>query len=181
MKNKTWWMRLIEALTLIFALVALFSPFAAILLPAVLQAISANGQSDLSVSKAWVRPIAVSMAGSDMEGMTMNDSVTAAYMVIENRGGGADKLIGVSTDVASIAEIHQTQIDEMGVARMRPQPEGVEIPSNSTLLIEPLSYHIMLSGLTRTLEREQEITIQLTFASGTVLDIFAIVADFPPE
>lgn len=180
-KSKPYWMRVIEALTLIFAIIAVLSPFAAILLPRLLQPLSTPRQSEIAVSNAWVRPIDVPAPSSDMEGMSMNDAVTAAYMTIENRGGAADTLISVSTDVASIAEIHQTQIDEMGVARMRPQPEGVEILSNSTLLIEPLSYHIMLSGLTRTLEREQEITLQLTFASGTMLDVVAIVADFPPE
>jgi hypothetical protein len=37
MNDKPRWMRFTEALTLIFAIIAVVSPFAAILLPAVLQ------------------------------------------------------------------------------------------------------------------------------------------------
>ncbi|MDK3159350.1 copper chaperone PCu(A)C [Kamptonema cortianum] len=179
-KQKPLWMRVIEALTLIFAIIAVLSPFAAILLPAVLQALTSNGQSDLSVSQAWVRPITVSTTDETMADMPMNDGVTAAYMIIINRGA-ADQLVSISTEAAETAELHQTQVDEAGIARMRPQPDGIAIPSNAETRIEPMGYHIMLSGLTRTLERDQEISMQLTFASGTVLNVTALVADYAPE
>lgn len=179
-KHKPVWMRVMKALTLIFAVIALLSLFAALILPAVIETPFAASRSELSVSQAWVRPITVSTTDEAMAGMAMNDGVTAAYMIITNRGG-ADQLVSVSTDAAETAELHQTQVDEAGVARMRPQSDGLAIPSNGETRIEPMGYHIMLSGLSRSLERGQEISMQLTFASGTVLDVTALVADFAPE
>lgn len=181
MKSKPYWMRVIEALTLIFAIIAVLSPFAAILLPRLLQPLSSPPQSDMVVSNAWVRPIDVPAPSTDMEGMSMNDVVTAAYMTIENRGGAADTLISVSADIATTLELHQTQIDASGIARMRPQPEGIEIPANSIVYIEPVSYHIMLTGLTQSLERGETIILNLSFASGITMDVSAVIADFAPE
>jgi len=175
-------MRLIEALTLVFAIIALLSPFAAILLPALLQPLIAVEQSELSASNAWVQPLEVSLETSDMEGMSSNNSAGAAYMVIENRGGGADTLIGVATDAATSVEICEQQTDEASVVRLRLSPEGIDIPPNSTLTLEPSSHQLIIfSGVIGRLESGQEITLQLSFASGTVLDIIAIIADFPPE
>lgn len=181
MKSKPYWMRVIGVLTLIIVIIALLSPFAAILLPRLLQPLSTSRQSEIAVSNAWVRPIDVPASSSDMEGMSMNDAVTAAYMAIENRGGVADTLISVSTDIATMVELHQTQIDASGIARMRPQPEGIEIPANSIVKIEPISYHIMLTGLTQSLERGESIVLNLSFTSGTTMDISAVIADFAPE
>jgi copper(I)-binding protein len=180
LKNKPVWMRVIEALTLIFAIIAVLSPFAAIILPAVLQALAANNRSELSVSQAWVRPINVLMSGDDMAGMNMDTGVTAAYMIVENRGNGADRLLRISTDAAQTAELHQTQVNDAGVARMLPQPEGIDVPPNGQLRIEPMGYHVMLRDLTRSLELGDELQLQLTFASGTVLDVSAVVSDFAP-
>ena len=174
-------MRLIEALTLILAIIAMLSPFAALIIPLILQAQAANRQSILSVSDAWIRPINVSMDDGMMEGMVMGEGVTAAYMLIENRGGGNDRLTGITTDAAMTVELHRTQIDDAGVARMRIQPDGIEIPANTIVRIEPLSYHVMLSDLTRSLERGESVNLQLTFASGTVLDVSALVSDFAPN
>jgi copper(I)-binding protein len=174
-------MRLIEALTLILAIIAMLSPFAALIVPLILQTLSANQQSILSVSDAWIRPINVSTDDGIMEGMVMGEGVTAAYMLIENRGGIGDRLIRITTDAAVTVELHLTQIDDTGFARMRIQPDGIEIPANTIVRIEPLSYHVMLSDLTRSLERGQSVTLQLNFASGTVQDVSALVSDYAPD
>jgi copper(I)-binding protein len=113
--------------------------------------------------------------------MAMSSGVTAAYMTIENRGGGADRLISVSTEVAAEAEIHQTQISETDIAQMIRQTDGVPILPNSALNIAPGGYHIMLSGLTGSLKSGQSVVLRLTFASGTTLETLAIVSDLPPD
>lgn len=181
MSDKPRWMRFIEALTLIFAVIAVVSPFAAILLPAVLQTQILSKRSELSVSKAWVRPVEISIVDDETHDMAMSSGVTAAYMIIENRGGGADRLISVSTEVAAEAEIHQTQISETDIAQMIPQTDGVPILPNSALNIAPGGYHIMLSGLTGSLKSGQSVVLRLTFASGTTLETLAIVSDLPPD
>lgn len=180
--KKPRWMRVIEALTFIFALIAVLSPFAAILLPAILMnRQAATTESDLFISDAWVRPIEVTMSDHDMGDMSGVGGVTAAYMKIENRGNGADRLTSVSTDVASVVEIHRTEVNSDGIARMIPQPEGIELQPNSIVMIEPLGYHIMVGGLNRSLQIEDTITLLLNFESGKQLEIPVVVADFPPN
>lgn len=182
MNKKPLWMRIIEALTVIFALIAALSPFAAILLPALLQnRQAATTESDLLISDAWARPIEVQMPGHDMGDMSGDAGVTAAYMKIENRGNGADRLTRISTDSASVVEIHRTEVDSEGIARMVPQAEGIEIVPNSIVMIEPLGYHIMLGGLNRSFQIDDRITLLLNFESGKQLEITVVVADFPPN
>ena len=50
--------------------------------------------------------------------------VGGAYMTITNKGTEADRLIGVSSPVASQAEVHQMSMDN-GVMSMRPVPGGL--------------------------------------------------------
>lgn len=175
--------KFVEAITLLFAVVAVLSPFLAIIGPFVFMRLSsASGTNDIEVREAWVRPITLP-AGHSMENMSssdMPDTPTAAYMVIENKGNGNDRLIRIATNVAETAEIHQTQIDNQGVVRMQPYPDGIEIPANATVTIEPGSYHIMLTGIKESLEVGETIVLMLTFESGQEIVIDALVSELPP-
>lgn len=137
------------------------------------------------IANAWVRPILIETSSDGqmggMEGMSTNNGVTGAYMVIENRGGTADRLISVTSEAATTIEMHQTQIDEAGIMRMRPQPDGIEIPALTTVEVKPGGYHLMLTGMTQSLELGQSINLSLTFASGGTFEVSAVVADYAPE
>lgn len=65
-----------------------------------------TGTSEITVSNAWIRP-------GETDG-----SPTAAYMVIQNTGNGADRLLSISADFSNMLEVHETQIVD-DVARMR--------------------------------------------------------------
>jgi copper(I)-binding protein len=110
------------------------------------------------------------MGGMDMG---MNGPVSAAYMLIENRGGAADRLLRASTDAAAVVEIHETQIDDQGVGRMRPLVEGLEIPANGSVRLEPGGYHIMLMDLRRDLVAGEIVRLTLTFESGKEITVEA--------
>lgn len=179
-KREPVWMRLLKALTLIFAIIAALSPFVVIFLPAVLRAVEANSRSAISVTNAWVRPIEMSMSDHNMSQAANEGTPTAAYMRIQNDGGAADTLLSAASDVAATVELHQTQIDDAGIARMVQQTDGLQIPGYSAIDIEPGGYHIMLSGLNRSLQTGGSILIRLTFASGTVVEVNAVVTDLPP-
>src|SRR5579863_1631412 len=71
--------------------------------------------------------------------------VAGAYMTITNKGTEADRLIGVSSPVASKAEVHQMSMDN-GVMSMRPVPGGLEIKPGQTITLNPDSFHLMLMG-----------------------------------
>jgi len=162
-----------------------------------LSACSGPAESNLSVSDAWARAASLMPMGEDAtntgasdEGMAMNDesedsmdggmnmdmsagAVSAAYMTIENQGNAADRLVSASTDAAGVVEIHTSEMDDQGVMRMRPVPDGLEIPANSSLTLEPGGYHLMLMDLQRDLNAGDTITLTLNFESGKQLTVDA--------
>ncbi len=67
----------------------------------------------------------------------------AVYFEVVNPGATSDRLVRVETSAASAAETHET-IDDGGVMRMRPRPEGFEVPAGGTLRLAPGGKHLML-------------------------------------
>ena len=75
--------------------------------------------------------------------------------------GGPDRLVGASTPVAAVAEVHET-INDNGVMRMRPIP-ALPLPPGQTVVLKPGSYHIMLMGLKRQLRDGETFSVTLNF------------------
>lgn len=67
----------------------------------------------------------------------------AVYLEIRNGTGRDDRLLRIETEVAKVAEIHET-FEDGGVIRMRAFPEGLEIPAGGTVVFEPGGKHVML-------------------------------------
>jgi copper(I)-binding protein len=62
---------------------------------------------------------------------------------IENRGDGADRLVGAETDAALAIEIHRTVIDDDGRASMR-MLDDIVIPAGETVRFRPGGLHLMV-------------------------------------
>jgi len=114
---------------------------------AVLAAWAMASHAEVTVSEAWVR------------GTVPGQSETGAFMRIKSTK--ALKLLGVSSPVAKKVEIHKMEMDQ-GVMRMRPM-SGLEIPANSSVALEPGSYHVMLIGVTKPLVKGQKVPMTLEF------------------
>jgi copper(I)-binding protein len=107
------------------------------------------------VSKAWSRPTPPAA------------TVGAAYFWITNLGGSTDRLISLSSPLASKVEIHESR-EVNGVAEMR-EVSFVEFPAGATVKIEPGGLHVMLIGLTRPLIAGATLALSLKFRdAGTV-------------
>ena len=119
---------------------------------------------DLAIRKPWSRPT--------MEGMPMG----VAYLVIENRGKTADKLLGATSPVAEGVELHRSAIAD-GMASMRPV-EAVEIAAGATINIEPEGLHFMLVGLKQPLVAGSEFPLELSFEKAGAVTVQVKVA--PP-
>lgn len=127
-----------------------------------------------SAAGAMATPTGEAMAmstpepGSEMSsGMPMAGTNSAAYMVIRNTGGEADKLIKAESDVAGAVEIHNVKM-ENNVMEMF-QVDGVAIPANGQAELKPGSFHVMLIGLNRDLKVGDKVKLTLTFEkAGTV-------------
>jgi copper(I)-binding protein len=100
--------------------------------------------------------------------------VGGAYMTITNKGTEADRLISVSSPVASKAEVHQMSMDN-GVMTMRPVPGGLEIKPGQTVVLDPDSFHLMLMGLKQPLAQGEHMKATLDFAKAGKLDVEFVV------
>ncbi len=122
-------------------------------------------EDTVHVSDAWAR--------SPMQ------DVGAVYFVAHNGAEQDDRLVGVSTDAAARAEIHET-VEQDGQMVMQPV-EGVTIPANDEVSFEPGGYHIMLFELTEPLEVDSTISLTLEFEDAGRIEIQALVKPYVPE
>jgi hypothetical protein len=100
--------------------------------------------------------------------------VAGAYMTITNKGPEADRLIGVSSPLASQTEVHHMAMDK-GVMSMRRVSGGLEIKPGQTVVFNPESFHLMLTGLKQPLAKGERLKATLDFAKAGKLDVEFVV------
>ena len=84
------------------------------------------------------------------------------YLKITNNGTDADVLVGASSDVADRVEVHETSIDDKGVASMK-KLDTVELKSGQSIELKPAGMHIMFMGLKEPLKEGGVVKAQLKF------------------
>jgi copper(I)-binding protein len=112
--------------------------------------------SGISVQEAWARAPAGKAATS------------AAYMTVHT-SGAADQLVGVSTPVASKAELHETTKED-GVMKMRPVT-SIAIAPGKPAMLAPGGLHVMLMGLTQPLHVGDSFPLTLRFARAAPVTV----------
>ena len=113
----------------------------------------------VNVAEAWARP-------ADTSGVNRS----AAYFMLRNGTAEPVGLVGVRTDVARVAELHQS-FQEDGVMRMRPTVDGVEIAPDEAVVFEPGGYHVMLIDLQRPLVAGDRFPMTLTLEPGGAREV----------
>lgn len=99
------------------------------------------------------------------------------FLTVTNEGGTPDRLVGVASPIADRVEIHEMKVID-DVMKMRPVPEGVEIPAGETVEIKPGSLHIMFVDLTGPIEQGAPVPVTLTFQNAGSIDVEMVVT--PP-
>ncbi|HEX2256140.1 MAG TPA: copper chaperone PCu(A)C [Afifellaceae bacterium] len=94
----------------------------------------------------------------------------AGYLTIRNAGAEPDRLLAAASPQAGRVELHETSISG-GVARMRPLPQGLEIASGQTIVLEPGGRHLMFSELDEGLKAGESVPVTLTFAEAGELHV----------
>lgn len=108
-----------------------------------------RGQGTLSVEDAWARP-----------GRAASNS--AVYFRIDNPTNRADTLLGASSTVAGLVEIHLSMMGADETMSMHPQDE-VPVPGRSQVTFEPGGLHLMLVDLHRDLLEGDQFELVLHF------------------
>lgn len=123
---------------------------------------SANNAAGLiTVNNPWIRATAP------------GQTVSGAFMTLENHSATAFTLTAVSFSGANTVEIHETSMAD-GIMRMR-KVSQIEIPANGPAELQPGSYHIMLIGLEREMKAGTTETLTLTLSDGSQKTVQALV------
>ena len=102
-------------------------------------------RAGVEVSGAWAR---ATMPGQKVAGV---------YMQL--RSDVQARLVGVKTDAAKTAEVHQMS-HEGGVMRMR-RLESLDLPAGKTVTLAPGGYHLMLLDILRPLKAGERVSVTL--------------------
>jgi len=106
----------------------------------------------------------------------VNTPNSAVFMTLENT---TNKNISLEMawcyDIVQAAELHTSEIKD-GIRTMH-KVEKIDIPANSSIVLKPGGFHIMLIGLKKPLEVGKTIDINLGFSNGTGQTIKAEVKD----
>jgi len=104
---------------------------------------------ELTVTDAWSRstpPVA---------------KVGVVYFTLKNGTGKSDRLLKLSTPVASRVEVHRTEVLD-GIARMR-EVAVLHVVANQTVEFRPGGLHVMLMGLKEPLVGGTTYDLELLF------------------
>jgi copper(I)-binding protein len=93
----------------------------------------------------------------------------AAYATIVNAGSAADRLVAVSSPIASEAELHISVV-EGTVATMR-SVTAVDLAPGERLELKPGGLHVMLVGLRQPLRQGERFPLVFTFEKAGAVEL----------
>lgn len=110
--------------------------------------LSTASAQGVTVSGAWVR------------GSVAGQTASGAFMELQSAENAV--LLGASSPVAGVVELHEMSMDN-GMMKMRAVPK-LELPAGKTVALKPGGYHIMLMDLKRPLKKGEVVPLTLRFA-----------------
>jgi periplasmic copper chaperone A len=102
----------------------------------------------VDVKDAWVR--------TSVQGQ----KATGAFMTLTAKEGLT--LIGGSSPVAGVTEIHEMKVDG-GIMKMRAMAGGLALPAGQAVELKPGGYHVMLMDLKAPLAKDTAVALTLVF------------------
>ncbi|MGB1682665.1 MAG: copper chaperone PCu(A)C [Arenicellales bacterium] len=124
-----------------------------------------------STGALWAHAIEVHEAIVRM--VPPGQSVSVAFMTLHNHDSRDRVLVSGRSEVADSVELHNHVMQD-GLMKMR-RVDAVTLPAGGSVSLKPGGLHIMLIGLTRTLQLGQTVEIDLYFADGERLTLAARV------
>lgn len=113
---------------------------------------------DIHIENAWTR---ATPNGAPAGG---------AFVTLTNNGKMADRLIGASSDVAKVVEVHEMSMDN-GVMKMAHLKDGLVIEPGATVELKPGSFHLMMIGLHKAIAKGDMVKITLEFEHAGQVEV----------
>jgi periplasmic copper chaperone A len=118
-------------------------------------------------AKGWAGELAV-IEGYALKSLTPMAKSAAVYFTVSNTGE-ADRMIGISTQAAVMAMIHESKIVD-GIASMD-MLDGVDVPAGGTVAMAQGGLHVMLTGLKAPLKEGETLSLDVAFEKAGVLKV----------
>jgi len=125
-----------------------------------------SAPADIEVHSAWVRP-------------TANGENAAVYLTIHNHSANDDELIGASSNVADVLEMHQSKMEndvmQMDMLTALPLAAGEEV------IFTPGRLHFMLVNIKQELVLGEHMGLILHFKNHADIVVEVHIEDSMPE
>jgi periplasmic copper chaperone A len=138
---------------------------------------SVSSASVSSGSAATDSPASAAITVSDAWVKAAPKGMTAMFGVLHNDTGKPLTVVGASTDLATVVELHETVMVD-GAMQMRPKAGGFTVQAGKTFTLAPGGNHVMLMGMTRAVRAGDQVMVTLTFGDGSTVVVSAIGKDF---
>ncbi len=123
---------------------------------------TASSAHDLEVTDAWVRAA------------PPNAPALGVFMNLKNHSASELKIVGARTSLeVERVELHRTMMVG-NVMKMVPQ-ENIPLGADTSLRLEPGSWHVMLIGPARVPQAGESLSLTLELSDGTEQQVSAVV------
>lgn len=107
-----------------------------------------------------------------------NNTTTAAYVTITNKGTEADRLVSAACSCAASAGLHTMEMKD-GVMEMGEAKDGFAIAPGQSIVFAPGGNHIMLQGVSAHPKEGDNVKMTLTFEKAGAMVIDMPVSNAP--
>lgn len=119
----------------------------------------------------------ITVSGAYARATPPNAQSAGAYLSIANAGPEADVFTGASTDAAADTSLHQMKMTG-DVMEMSALPDGLPVPAGGTVALDPMGYHLMLTGFSQPFVKGQCLEMTLHFAKAGDLNVELNIGGF---
>lgn len=116
----------------------------------------------------------VEVSGAFIKQTPPNAKNSAIFMTLTNKGSKDAVLIGASSPIAKVAELHTHSMKD-GKMMMK-QVKEIVIKANSSVALKPGGLHVMLFDLKEQVKADTKTSVKLNFADKTSVDVENIPA-----
>ena len=107
----------------------------------------------------------ITVTGAFSRATPPNAQSAGGYLTIRNAGSAADTLTSVTSEAAKDVSIHQMKMNG-NVMEMSAVENGLPVPAGGTVSLDPMGYHLMLTGMAAPFVEGQCLDMVLHFAKA---------------
>lgn len=100
-------------------------------------------------------------------------NVAAMFMIVENHTNSPRAIVGVTTDVAEKAELHEAKVNPTTKMMSMTPVKQVAIPANGSAMLQPGGFHVMMFNLKKRPMAGDTVNATLKLDDGTTVAVAA--------